>query len=94
MLCLDIVSCSSITLQFRVVISGRGELPLIDEAGMNVQPNTATDIAMNHVSQKFSIDAVLNSFAGHNQKTGCPLWPMHNRLGRDIQGFWKRWKNE
>ena len=40
-------------LQFRVVISGRDELPLIDDAGINVQPNTATDIAINHVSKNF-----------------------------------------
>ena len=34
----------------RVVIHARDKFPSIDEAGINVEPNTATDIAMEHVS--------------------------------------------
>ena len=39
-------------LYTRVVIHDRDELPLIDDEGINVEPNTATDIAIEHVSDK------------------------------------------
>ena len=39
-------------LYTRVVIHERDEVPMIDNAGINVEPNTATDIAIEHVSDK------------------------------------------
>ena len=36
----------------RVVIHERDEVPMIDNAGINVEPNRATDIAIEHVSDK------------------------------------------
>ena len=39
-------------LHTRVVIHERDEVPMIDDKGINVEPNTATDIAIEHVSDK------------------------------------------
>ena len=41
------------TFQYtRVVIHQRDEMPMVDDEGINVEPNTATDIAIEHVSDK------------------------------------------
>ena len=42
----------STLLKSRVVVHARDNLPLIDDAGINVEPNTATDIAIKHVRPK------------------------------------------
>ena len=42
----------STLLQSRVVVHARDNLPMIDDAGINVEPNTATDIAIKHVRPK------------------------------------------
>ena len=81
MLCLDIVSCASITLQFRVVISGRGELPLIDEAGMNIQPNTATDIAMKYVSMSCFTWSSIEQFCRSQSEDNLPLMANAQQTG-------------
>ena len=40
------------TFQYtRVVIHQRNAVPMIDDEGINVEPNTATDIAIEHVSR-------------------------------------------
>ena len=40
------------SLLFRVSIHGRDDIPPIEDDGINVGPNTATDIALQHVSSK------------------------------------------
>ena len=40
------------TTLFRVVVHARNEFPAIDDAGINVEPNTATDIALKQVKSK------------------------------------------
>ena len=40
------------TTLFRVVVHARNEFPAIDDAGINVEPNTATDIALKQVKSE------------------------------------------
>ena len=40
------------TTLFRVVVHARNEFPAIDDAGINVGPNTRTDIALKQVKSK------------------------------------------
>ena len=40
-------------IKSRIVIHARDKLPMVDDAGINVAPNMATDIAIQRVSTKY-----------------------------------------
>ena len=42
----------STLLKSRVVVHARDNLPLIDDAGINLEPNIETDISIKHVRIK------------------------------------------
>ena len=48
------------TTLFRVVVHARNEFPAIDDAGINVEPNTATDIALKQVKLKTLLFLIAN----------------------------------
>ena len=63
---------------FRIVVHSKNSLPLIEEEGMGVQPNTATNLALDRVLNPFSpvlhaLEVFINPFSGNRDQLSLQI---------------------
>ena len=69
----------------RVTVHNRRTFPSVAEHGLDIQPNTETNIAIERVSLILS-RRMCSIKTGDHKKRGCTLWQLYKEMGGDWNG--------